>query len=52
MQLRLRPQAGHRMVAQNWTKSLVKIALLMIAGAGTVCYACAQQSTSGGALDG
>ncbi len=40
------------MLAQNCTKSLVKIALLMIAGAGAVYYACAQQSTSGGALTG
>jgi hypothetical protein len=35
------------MLAQNWTKSLVNIALLMIAGAGALCCAQAQVSVSG-----
>ncbi|HMG88112.1 MAG TPA: carboxypeptidase regulatory-like domain-containing protein [Terracidiphilus sp.] len=40
------------MLAQNWTKPLVYLALLMIAGAVAVRCACAQQGLSNGALAG
>ena len=40
------------MLAQNWTKPLVNVALLMIAGASAVCCARAQQALSNGAIAG
>ncbi len=40
------------MLAQNWTKPLVNVALLMIAGASAVCCAHAQQVLSSGAIAG
>ena len=46
----VRTQAGYSMVARRWTKSLAKMALLMIAGAGTLC--CAQRPAGTGSLSG
>jgi hypothetical protein len=40
------------MLAQNWTKPLVNVALLMIAGASAVCCARAQQALSNGSIAG
>jgi hypothetical protein len=40
------------MVARVWTKSLAKAALLMIAGAGTLCCAYAQRPSGTGSLAG
>lgn len=48
----LQPQAGCRIVARYWVKPLARAALLIIAGAGVLFCAHAQQAAVTGSLDG